>query len=140
MYSIELLGKPNVGFQVIGLKNLSPDVGETLVFTKPVFNSFGAYNTVTGVFTAPVAGLYWFTVQICNTLHKGAQFKIFVNETAITNTIRYGPSATCSSSSAAYELKVGDTVSVKIPYISSADQILFENVHRECMFSGALVN
>ena len=135
-----MLGKPNVGFQVIGLKNLSPVIGETLIFTKPLFNSLEAYSTVTGVFTAPVAGLYWFTVQICNTSHKGAQFKIFVNETAVTNTIRYGPSSTCSSSSAAYELIVGDKVSVKILYITSTGQVLFEKVHRECMFSGALVN
>ena len=138
--SIASVGKPNVGFQVIGLKNLSPVAGETLIFTKPIFNSLDAYNMDTGIFTVPVAGLYWFTVQICTLDGRGVQFKIFVNGKALTNTIQYGPHNTCTSASAAFEVSVGDKVSVQTPFIVSTGQVLYENVHRESMFSGALVN
>ena len=89
--SIASAGKPNVGFQVIGLKNLSPVAGETLIFTKPIFNSLDAYNMDTGIFTVPVAGLYWFTMQICNYDNKGVQFKIFINCKALTSTVQHGP-------------------------------------------------
>ena len=94
----------------------------------------------TGIFTVPVAGLYWFTVQICSFVGRGVQFKIFVNGKALTNTIQYGPDYTCTSASAAYEVAVGDKVSVQTPYIASTGQVLYDNVHRESMFSGALVN
>ncbi|XP_060583745.1 coadhesin-like isoform X2 [Ruditapes philippinarum] len=37
----------------------------TMIFTDVLFNIGSAYNTSTGIFTAPMAGLYQFNVHIC---------------------------------------------------------------------------
>lgn len=41
-----------------------------MAFQDEIFNKGGFYNSSSGVFTAPVAGLYIFTVQLCGLLQK----------------------------------------------------------------------
>ena len=47
-----------------------------MIYTVPVVNGGGGYNTETGVFTVPREGLYMFTIQMCTYNKKTLQLQI----------------------------------------------------------------
>ena len=44
---------------------MRPGSGDTIIFPDIILNLGEAYNSDTGVFTAPYGGIYLFTVQLC---------------------------------------------------------------------------
>ncbi|XP_060584368.1 uncharacterized protein LOC132740478 [Ruditapes philippinarum] len=62
---IEKLKGPTVTFRCKDLVNLTPNAGETLVFKTTTLNKGLGYDNKSGIFTAPVAGTYTFSVHFC---------------------------------------------------------------------------
>jgi hypothetical protein len=56
---------PTVAFRSKDLVDLTPNAGETLVFKTTTLNEGLGYDNKSGIFTAPVAGTYTFSVQFC---------------------------------------------------------------------------
>ncbi|XP_060563770.1 uncharacterized protein LOC132723115 [Ruditapes philippinarum] len=62
---MEKLKGPTVAFRSKDLVDLTPSSGETLVFKTTTLNEGLGYDNKSGIFTAPVAGTYTFSVQFC---------------------------------------------------------------------------
>ncbi|XP_060597908.1 uncharacterized protein LOC132751713 [Ruditapes philippinarum] len=62
---MEKLKGPTVAFRSKDLVDLTPSLGETLVFKTTTLNEGLGYDNKSGIFTAPVAGTYTFSVQFC---------------------------------------------------------------------------
>ena len=64
--SIIFLSGTVVAFSAHTVVDRSPATGQVYVFSNTVFNHGDGYHNATGVFTAPVSGVYVFTVQMCS--------------------------------------------------------------------------
>ena len=52
-------------FSAHGVQNAHPSYGQRLIFAQVRYNIGNGYNVTSGIFTAPEAGLYLFSLQIC---------------------------------------------------------------------------
>lgn len=86
--------------------------GATLVFSNALTNIGGGYNAVTGVFTAPLGGVYVFICKITETQNSVGPTIYFVKNGA-SQGFNIGNEGS-SSSSIVLELSSGDRVWVKI--------------------------
>ncbi|XP_060596404.1 uncharacterized protein LOC132750436 [Ruditapes philippinarum] len=60
------LERPPIAFHAHHVEDLVLDTAdEIIIFTKSVINEGTGYDTSTGIFTAPVGGLYQFDVHTC---------------------------------------------------------------------------
>lgn len=61
------LERPTVAFSAEGIDigNATLLTNQTIVFTNLILNIGDAYDSSTGIFTAPINGLYMFSVQMC---------------------------------------------------------------------------
>ncbi|XP_060605462.1 heavy metal-binding protein HIP-like, partial [Ruditapes philippinarum] len=60
------LERPSIAFHAHHVANLVLDTtDEIVIFTKILINEGTGYDTSTGIFTAPVGGLYQFSVHTC---------------------------------------------------------------------------
>uniref|UniRef100_A0AAY4DVX4 C1q domain-containing protein n=1 Tax=Denticeps clupeoides TaxID=299321 RepID=A0AAY4DVX4_9TELE len=118
---------------------ISPfNTGKTLVYKNIITNIGQAYNPNTGIFTAPVRGVYLFSLFVLGVagadatgvdLYRNGEFVIpayahlsgqnYVNPSAGVNLL----------------LEAGDTVYAFLP----PNRKIYDNVHRHCSFSGILV-
>ena len=64
--------------------------GQTIIFTETLYNYGDGYNNNTGVFTAPFAGTYLFTGQLCSTINKYIPSGIEVDGKDVSRTLGYG--------------------------------------------------
>ena len=118
MSSIFFIQTDVIHFSARGLKNMSPVKTETLIFTTIMSNEGSGYNDETGVFTAPVGGLYMFNLQLC--VKSGKKY-LYFELVASGQTIYKGLALdddsgnwqTCHSYSISTLLKAKDTVMVK---------------------------
>lgn len=110
-------------FYAYGTAN-TPSSGSTIVFPTTQVNVGGAYNTSTGVFTAPIAGVYiFFTSNIGNTSSTVWRTNFRYNGTDIfqfRNPTTASGSAYATNSVGLYsvEMAVNDTMSI---YVTSDD-------------------
>ncbi|XP_028825893.1 complement C1q-like protein 2 [Denticeps clupeoides] len=114
------------------------NTGKTLVYKNIITNIGQAYNPNTGIFTAPVRGVYLFSLFVLGVagadatgvdLYRNGEFVIpayahlsgqnYVNPSAGVNLL----------------LEAGDTVYAFLP----PNRKIYDNVHRHCSFSGVLV-
>ncbi|XP_053374223.1 collagen alpha-2(VIII) chain-like [Mercenaria mercenaria] len=128
---------PSVAFRSTNLTNLTPTSGETLVFTTAPLNDGNGYNISTGVFTAPIAGTYIFSLQLCVPAGKNTYYAIMVG----TEEVKRGRFIdndfhTCYSSDTFVVLKSNENVYVKSIYQS----YLATNDYLWNTFSGILVH
>ncbi|XP_053374022.1 uncharacterized protein LOC123533015 [Mercenaria mercenaria] len=65
-----------VAFLAHNIKNTAPSNGETMVFSTTHFDVDSSYNNETGIFVAPVAGIYIFNLQLCITSNRYIHFEI----------------------------------------------------------------
>ncbi|XP_060595286.1 complement C1q tumor necrosis factor-related protein 5-like [Ruditapes philippinarum] len=141
---IQLQGKlerPPIAFHAHHVADLVLDTtDEIVIFTKSVINEGTGYDTSTGIFTAPVGGLYQFSVHTC--VYKGmyAYIGIVLEGKVIAADMNYDKDHfTCSAFGAIARVKSGEKVWVKST-VSDSVRKLYQDSHRMITFSGMLVN
>ncbi|KAL6472156.1 hypothetical protein MHYP_G00183440 [Metynnis hypsauchen] len=131
---------PKVAFSFASGLNghLGPfNVDTTLVFSKEITNTGHAFSPITGVFTAPLRGVYYFRF---NVLGQSSSHRLVVGLFKNQDRILYVTEFPQGSNEyavggAALLLQKGDQVYVKL---SSHSQI-FDNSNNHCTFSGFLL-
>lgn len=121
LYFVDMLAR--VAFTATLSQSQSFSSVATLVFSNILTNIGGGYNAVTGIFTAPLGGVYVFNCKLTEKQNKygpsihfvknGAMQGTDVGNTGISDTFR------TSSSSIVLELSPGDRVWVKVFGVSS---------------------
>ncbi|XP_061187002.1 complement C1q-like protein 4 [Saccostrea echinata] len=90
--------------------------GDVLIFSNVITNIGGGYNSNTGIFTAPVAGMYQFFVNICSYASKTTSYYIVLNGiskvTALSQSSNHAPYQT-GTNMLLVRLEQGDKVWIK---------------------------
>ncbi|XP_060595289.1 caprin-2-like [Ruditapes philippinarum] len=135
------LEQPPIAFYSHHLKDLLPDTtNEILIFEKTFTNEGTGYDTSTGIFTAPVGGLYQFVIHTCAYRGKHAYLGLVMEGNVIAADANYGDeSHGCSNFGALVRVKSGEKVWVKSTS-SSSNRPLVQDRYRMNTFSGILVN
>ena len=120
--------------------DLTPETNQIIVFQTVLQNEGNAYDSATGIFTAPVNGTFFFSVQLCSDHRKWARFQLAVDgkEDIILAISHYNHDAdyTSTSNSVAHYLSEGQRVWVQASYnIGLEDNSICWN-----QFSGMLVH
>ncbi|XP_060570819.1 heavy metal-binding protein HIP-like [Ruditapes philippinarum] len=137
----EKLAQPPVAFYAHHLKDMFLDTtDEILIFGKTFTNEGTGYDTSTGLFTAPVGGLYKFDVHICTIHNKYAYLGLVLDGNVIALHAHYGDASHgCGSVGAIIRVRSGEKVWVKATTYHSSYQ-LHQDSLRMNTFSGVLVN
>ena len=137
----EITEKPKVAFSA-GLNNSGYiEAGNTdlnLVFTKIITNVGQAYSNMTGFFTAPVKGVYYFRFTVMDVLSsRSMTIRIVKNGEQVMRLYEYDTDGQHSylSSGVTLQLEVGDVVNMQLP----AGYRLFDNSDNHSTFSGFLL-
>ncbi|XP_062391034.1 complement C1q-like protein 2, partial [Sardina pilchardus] len=137
----EITEQPKVAFSA-GLTNSgyisSGDTDLNLVFTKIITNIGQAYSSITGFFTAPVRGVYYFRFTVADILTSHSMtIRMSKNGEQIMYLGEYDTDHQRSylSSGATLQLEEGDVVNMRLP----ADRRLHDNSNNHCTFSGFLL-
>ncbi|KAI4904177.1 hypothetical protein NFI96_004554 [Prochilodus magdalenae] len=135
----EIIEKPKVAFSA----GLSSSVGPLsglgiVVYTKVLTNIGGAYNSKTGVFTAPITGTYYFRFTACggsNGHYSGVG--LYRNKERLTHVSEYNNDGYPKhfSGGVTTTLSEGDTVVVRLP----SSYRLYEDSYTRNIFSGFLL-
>jgi hypothetical protein len=123
------------------LKDLLLDTAnEILIFEKTFINEGKGYDTSTGLFMAPVGGLYQFDVHTCAYPKKHIYLGLVMEGKLIAADANYGDeSYGCNTFGAIVRVKPGEKVWVKSTS-SGSDRQLYQDYHRMNTFGGVLVS
>ena len=137
----EITEKPKVAFSA-GLTNSGYiEAGNTdlnLVFTKIITNVGQAYSNMTGFFTAPVKGVYYFRFTVMDVLSsRSMTIRIVKNGEQVMRLYEYDTDGQQSylSSGVTLQLEVGDVVNMQLP----AGYRLYDSSDNHSTFSGFLL-
>jgi hypothetical protein len=72
-----------VAFHATNLQSRTPPSGTPLVFNHVQYNEPGSYNSTTGYFTVPTAGLFYFIASTSANSRSAAHFYLYVDNTII---------------------------------------------------------
>jgi hypothetical protein len=135
------LEQPPIAFYAHHLKDLLPDTtDEILIFEKTFTNEGTGYDTSTGIFTAPVGGLYQFVIHTCAYKGKYAYHGLVLKGHVIAADSNYGDEwHGCNTFGAIVRVKSGEKVWVKST-LSSSNRQFVQDRYRMNTFSGILVN
>ncbi|XP_060601244.1 complement C1q tumor necrosis factor-related protein 5-like [Ruditapes philippinarum] len=125
---IHLQGKleqPAIAFYVHHLKDLFPDTSdEILIFARTFTNEGTGYDTSTGLFTAPVGGLYQFDVHTCAYNGKYSYLGLVMEGDVIAADANYGDANHgCNNFGAIVRVRSGEQVWVKSTSSASNRQL-----------------
>ncbi|XP_062375990.1 complement C1q-like protein 4 [Sardina pilchardus] len=120
-----------------GAGNTGPySAATTLIYRNVISNIGNGYNKNTGVFTAPVRGVYHFAVSLSGSGSRAAAVHLYKNGAHVV--IAYTAtqnSFTSSSNGASLLLEVGDVVYVNL----RAHAWVYDDMERYTTFSGHLL-
>ncbi|XP_060578801.1 uncharacterized protein LOC132735816 isoform X2 [Ruditapes philippinarum] len=135
------LEQPPIAFYAHHVKDLALDsTNEILIFEKTFTNEGTGYDTSTGIFTAPVGGLYQFVIHTCAYKGKHAYLGLVLKRHVIAADSNYGDeSYGCNTFGAIVRVKLGEKVWVKSTSSCSICQLM-QDKYRMNTFSGLLVN
>lgn len=131
---------PTISFNAREAADTSPNKNQVIVFQSVIHNFGNAYDVTAGIFTAPVTGLYLFSVQICTYYSNHGRFQAVVDRSAnvILAIQEYDSSHhTSTSNTVSQYLTEGQRVWVQASYGSTN---LFEDAECWNQFSGCLVH
>ncbi|XP_036383859.1 complement C1q-like protein 3 [Megalops cyprinoides] len=115
------------------------NIHTTLIYKDVVTNIGANYNPTTGMFTAPVKGVYFFSFTNFGYMSNGAHIgtTLYKNDEHIVSAFQYKTDNTedVSSSAATLVLEVGDQVYVRLP----SGFKVYDDAHDRCSFSGFLL-
>lgn len=90
----------------------NPSQGDTFVFKNVLTNFGNGYDNKTGVFTAPMSGVYVFTLRVCVNDGKSIYYEIKQGKESILKGRQYKTSSRMCTAAVAFSyLKTGDSVS-----------------------------
>ncbi|XP_050958061.1 complement C1q tumor necrosis factor-related protein 6 [Labeo rohita] len=109
----------------------------TLVYKNVLVNTDKVYNPTTGIFTAPVKGVYFFSFHGIHQTSKGMCLYLYQNGQQMVATINYafGERFEAASNSTILTLEEGDHVYVRL----RENTWVYENIHNYLTFSGHLL-
>jgi hypothetical protein len=123
---------------VVDLKLNKTD--EIIIFTTATTNEGSGYDTSTGIFTAPVGGLYQFVVNYCTWVKQHSALALVLSGNVIARSNNYdAKNSACSSFSAVMRVKLTEQIWVKCLYGYSG-YALNKDGWRMNSFSGILIN
>ena len=109
-----------------------------IIFTETLYNHGNGYNNNTGAFTAPVAGTYLFTGQLCSNHGTSIYTSIIVDGEYITRTRSYDDN---SSSCCSFDVIVMlDKSSNVVIWSHSTNTELFTSNYSWNTFTGVLLH
>ncbi|KAL4235874.1 hypothetical protein ACF0H5_004263 [Mactra antiquata] len=136
----ERVSVPMVAFNAHTLADYSLDTNQILIFQHTYLNEGNAYDNVIGLFTAPVAGLYMFSVHSCNWAGRGFYYYIIVDNNIIAKSTKFNNvQPDCASVVTFTKLETDQRVWVRCASGSSSSQ-LTDSTYRLSTFSGALLH
>ncbi|XP_060573325.1 uncharacterized protein LOC132731207 isoform X2 [Ruditapes philippinarum] len=135
------LEQPPIAFYAHHLKDLVLDTAnEILIFEKTITNEGTGYDTSTGLFTAPVGGLYQFDVHTCTYNRKYSYLGLVMEGNVIAADSNFGDAnSDCDSFGAIIRVRSGGNVWVKSTS-SASNRQPGQDAYRMNTFSGVLVN
>ena len=110
---------------------------QLIVFDRVVTNVGNAYNPHVGVFTAPVTGIYGFSVSLIDYMGHTNEYKFYKNNDAISRIFLHAPDAghhESTSQTIVLQLSKGDDVTLRNMY---GDESLRGDNY--CSFAGFVV-
>ena len=130
----------DISFTVTTPSTMTPRTGDTIIFTKDMYNSAQSYDTTSGKFKVPVAGTYLFNVQLCLAIGKKyVNYAIVSGSRELTHTLLYDAEQRfCNSATAIVRLAKDEYVYVKVT--STNGHALRNNAYEWNSFSGVLLN
>ncbi|XP_053372691.1 uncharacterized protein LOC128546317 [Mercenaria mercenaria] len=136
----ENMKKPSVAFYANHVTDLALRTDKIIVFDTTITNEGSGYDASTGIFTAPVGGLYQFTTHVCVHNGKHSFIGLVVEGNVIAKDSNYDLNYyTCSSVGAVVRVKSGEQVWIKCTSGSSSYK-LYEDSTMTNSFSGILLN
>ncbi|XP_060587496.1 heavy metal-binding protein HIP-like [Ruditapes philippinarum] len=120
---------------------VSVENSQVIVFPTVLFNEADAYNLGTGKFTAPVNGLYMFSLAFCVYPQKILIVGIMIEGTRYTTSLFRGDdSYGCSSADTVAIVTAGQKIWVEVLPGGNTGTIINQDAYRWNTFSGALIN
>ena len=105
---------PLVHFSTKDVNNLSPSTGDVIVYTTLMASSdVSGYDVTTGKFTAPVHGLYMFSVNSCHNINFATVAIVKNNEILVASSQTDTRNPSCHTVQSIATLVPGDKVWVK---------------------------
>ncbi|XP_060573409.1 cerebellin-2-like [Ruditapes philippinarum] len=130
---------PNIVFKAQDVTNKNPGDGGTIIFGSTFVNEGNAYNTSTGIFTAPVNGTYSFSLQLCSLMNNYFLTAIMIDGTTYATLYVYDKDAyPCDSTDTVAVLHEHSKVFVKCTH-RCLNAVFEDNFHMNS-FSGYLVH
>ncbi|CAB1316732.1 unnamed protein product, partial [Coregonus sp. 'balchen'] len=134
------VNRPKVAFFTALTGTVGPISSHTTLTYSKVFTNIGkAYNNITGIFTAPVKGVYYFRFTACGIMDTWMGVYLYKNDQRVMVTyenVDADGNWEYASNAAVLELEEGDVVCMRLP--SSAR--LYDDYSNHCnTFSGFLL-
>ncbi|XP_060602878.1 complement C1q tumor necrosis factor-related protein 3-like [Ruditapes philippinarum] len=137
----DLTFTPIVAFKADTVTDKSLENNKVFVYSNIIINIGDAYNKDTGVFVAPVSGLYLFTAQVCINGNMKVYAGIVVNGRLISKTAIGDKSWwKCYTIDAITAVEKGNEVSVKCTNSCDVSDNLGETSFAVNSFSGILIH
>ncbi|XP_060564594.1 complement C1q subcomponent subunit C-like [Ruditapes philippinarum] len=137
----ENIKKPSVAFFAHNVVDLQLEkTDKIIIFTTATTNEGSGYDTSTGIFTAPVGGLYQFIVNFCTYVKKHSPLALVQSGNVIARSSNYDSTDhTCNSFSAVIRVNSSEKIWVKCLSGTSVYK-LHKDSWKMNSFSGILIN
>ncbi|CAJ1072142.1 complement C1q-like protein 4 [Xyrichtys novacula] len=117
--------------------NIGPFNAEITLTYRNVYSNTGAYNPTTGIFTAPIRGVYYFSFSGHNDCSKSMGLRLMKNGEQMITVFNHpaGNRPETATNGMTLQLEVGDQVYMRL----RADTWIFDNLNNHSTFIGHLL-